>query len=287
MGSGSSKPTKNNHSRELRKDSPKKAANTHETTKPNLRHLPPNVDHNPYAMRGDRINSGARPARYRRERQLRQEGWRLGGTADKHETGEQDDIIPTDLERDFKAPDRNTFRRRVFEVPSECRKQEYSPLDIITKSPPAGQPLLKSNFDKTMAARQRKFHDLSPKEQEKQKEWAQHQITISKNCPGNKPWCRYRSETQNLKGLMCLAGVHLMTDALLAEGKGGMLIREQECRISKKNSNDWQGPFYFQNWLGCKSPFRIAQRKYSEQLLRQRERVQKNRPTGLLGQQKK
>ncbi|CZR51953.1 uncharacterized protein PAC_01830 [Phialocephala subalpina] len=198
------------------------------------------MDQTPHVMRRERVGSGAKPATNRRDRQPRQEKRKLAGTTDNYEAGEHGEIHPTDLKRDFKAPDRDAFRRSDLEVASGYEEQTYSPLDAITKTPPAGQPLLKTSLDRAMAARQPRYHNLSPKEQEKQMEWAQHQTTISENCPGNYPRIRYRSESQEkLKGLICLAHVHLMTDALLAEETGGMMMRGQNYSSAGKKFNKW------------------------------------------------
>jgi hypothetical protein len=75
-----------------------------------------------------------------------------------------------------------------------------------------------SAHDITMATRQTEYELLAPKEQKKQEEWAQKKMAELGQCPANFKWIRVPG------GYNCDAGNHWMTDALVAEGKGGFLV---------------------------------------------------------------
>ncbi|KAF8864821.1 hypothetical protein BDZ45DRAFT_736950 [Acephala macrosclerotiorum] len=98
-----------------------------------------------------------------------------------------------------------------------------------------GKSLLKTEHDHVMAARQMNFDKLSTEEQKKQTKWAQQHIELTGNCPGKAQWRR----TKPKGGYICAGNVHWVTDALLAEGKGGMMISSRSDMFLT-----WEGPVY-------------------------------------------
>jgi hypothetical protein len=78
-------------------------------------------------------------------------------------------------------------------------------------------PAFASAHDITMATRQTEYELLAPQEQKKQEEWAQKRMAELGRCPANFKWIQVPG------GYNCDAGNHWMTDALVAEGKGGFL----------------------------------------------------------------
>ncbi|KAF8848022.1 hypothetical protein BDZ45DRAFT_301194 [Acephala macrosclerotiorum] len=82
--------------------------------------------------------------------------------------------------------------------------------EISTKS------TFKTKLDVDMARRQILIKTLPAAEQKKQEKWAQTQLKLnsSSNCPAGLVWIRYKD------GYRCLGGGHMVTDKLLAEGKG-------------------------------------------------------------------
>jgi hypothetical protein len=75
-----------------------------------------------------------------------------------------------------------------------------------------------SAHDITMASRQTDYELLAPQEQKKQEEWAQKKMAEMGQCPADFKWIRVPG------GYNCDAGNHWITDALVAEGKGGFLV---------------------------------------------------------------
>jgi hypothetical protein len=88
--------------------------------------------------------------------------------------------------------------------------------------------------DQKMATRQTAYSTLSPAEQAKQNTWAQSMINRSIQCPQGYDWNR----NQQNQGYQCAGGHHFVTDELLREGKGGVLL------IQGGSTHPWWGPYY-------------------------------------------
>ena len=89
-----------------------------------------------------------------------------------------------------------------------------------------------------MASRQ-----MPPRERQEQEKWAQSQFRqLDTKCPAGYDWGRipggYRCQPLGPPP----AGLHKVTDKLLAEGKGGVYC----LKIGKREDppEDWRGPFY-------------------------------------------
>jgi Ni/Co efflux regulator RcnB len=66
-----------------------------------------------------------------------------------------------------------------------------------------------------MASRQTQYDSLSASERKEQEEWAQWQIKLTGQCIEGYDWGRVDG------GYVCAGGNHMITDELLAEGRGG------------------------------------------------------------------
>lgn len=87
-----------------------------------------------------------------------------------------------------------------------------------------------TDYDRKMASRQTRIESLSGDQRSKQESWAQTQLKgLSTNCVGGFGWKRISG------GYKCEVGICLVTDELLAEGRGGFC---QDDGVEKK------GPFY-------------------------------------------
>lgn len=100
---------------------------------------------------------------------------------------------------------------------------------------PSVRSILNSPADIQMASRQPTINQLQGAEREAQEEWAEDKLSkLDTGCPQNYGWSR-RGD-----GYLCDGGSHYITDALLAEGMGGL--------FAVKNKHDWQnrsqGPYY-------------------------------------------
>ncbi|PMD18295.1 hypothetical protein NA56DRAFT_535987, partial [Hyaloscypha hepaticicola] len=94
--------------------------------------------------------------------------------------------------------------------------------------------------DQKMASRQTAFASLTPAEKAKQNAWAQGVLTRSLHCPRGFEWTR-REEPNGLKGYLCAGESHFVTDDMVGEGKGGILI----VPGGKMNHMEkWWGPYY-------------------------------------------
>lgn len=92
-----------------------------------------------------------------------------------------------------------------------------------------------TEHDRKMASQQTQIESLTGDERSKQESWAQSQLGgLSTNCVAGCRWNRIRG------GYKCDAGICLVTDELLAEGRGGFY---QDCR-SIRNGSIRKGPFY-------------------------------------------
>ncbi|CAG8956162.1 hypothetical protein HYFRA_00012079 [Hymenoscyphus fraxineus] len=91
--------------------------------------------------------------------------------------------------------------------------------------------VLRTDYDRTMAARQTRLDSLSPRERVEQEEWALQYIARMNVCPVGFAWVRY----ERVGGYICKGGHHAMPDALIAEGEGGYM---------EERNGGWTGPWY-------------------------------------------
>ena len=81
-----------------------------------------------------------------------------------------------------------------------------------------------------MAARQTQIESMAPRERAEQEQWAQAQLAQNAGtCVAGFSWSRIEG------GYRCRGGAHMVTDELLAEGKGGYY--RHACP-------GWEGPIY-------------------------------------------
>jgi hypothetical protein len=97
----------------------------------------------------------------------------------------------------------------------------------------ATQSMLTSPDDIKMASRQTRIETMAPSERQAQEAWAQSIIQRTSSCPSLFAWMRIHG------GYHCQGGSHLITDELLSEGKGGLMVV-----LDPLNPEDHYGPFY-------------------------------------------
>ncbi len=108
---------------------------------------------------------------------------------------------------------------------------------IKSPAPTWARNVLTKPDDQEMASRQTAFASLTPDEQVKQNTWAQGVIKRSIRCPKGYHWDREEEH----KGYRCAGGYHFVTDDLLGEGKGGILL----IPGGKRNKMEkWWGPYF-------------------------------------------
>ena len=105
-----------------------------------------------------------------------------------------------------------------------------------TNSAVAAQSTLKSAYDQKMASRQRQYESLSITERVLQDNWAQAQLRTLPRCAAGYQWHRERG------GYRCDGQRHMVTDDLLAEGKGGRF--SMSATQGSRANPVWEGPFY-------------------------------------------
>lgn len=94
-----------------------------------------------------------------------------------------------------------------------------------------------SKEDKIMSTRQTEFTSLTPKEQKKQDEWAQEKIEEMGACPEQYKWIR--KDEHGWGGYLCAEGRHGMTDQLIAEGQGGIIVLEKRNNLTAPMGGPW------------------------------------------------
>jgi hypothetical protein len=85
-------------------------------------------------------------------------------------------------------------------------------------TPLADAPFLRTAYDRTMAMRQTQIKKLSPEERAIQEEWAKSML---EKLPGQCVLCFGWRREDKIDGYRCVGGNHVITDEMLAEGKGG------------------------------------------------------------------
>lgn len=117
--------------------------------------------------------------------------------------------------RSFRVDHHSALRSK--EYVACCNEYPIPPLPQL--NPPSyATTTLKSSYDIDMASRHTRIGDLPIVDRQKQEVWAKSQMKLVGTCPENFPWDRMAG------GFKCQAGSHFITDQLLAEGKGGILI---------------------------------------------------------------
>jgi hypothetical protein len=136
------------------------------------------------------------------------------------------------------------FQRDVSRPASRQGPSSYQPQDssntqsasirgAATTAPPSAKSHFKSAHDFSMASKQVHYEELSRQEQKEQDSWAVSYIEHAGPCPAGFAWVRVQ------QGYVCDGGHHLMTDALVAEGKGGFYAGGLH--------QGWWGPYYSLN----------------------------------------
>jgi hypothetical protein len=110
-----------------------------------------------------------------------------------------------------------------------------------SRQPNKNGSMLITQHDREMASRQTRIDSLPPDQRKEQETWAQKQLKgLSAMCPYGCQW--KRSKTYG--GYLCAAKLCLVTDELLAEGKGGWYTLHYGPEgLSNKNPKR-QGPHY-------------------------------------------
>ena len=105
-------------------------------------------------------------------------------------------------------------------------------------TPSFAKSFLENDDNKIYASRQSMYKSLRPDEQEKQDKWAEKLMKKNGPCPQGYPWERRNT---NGGGYQCGGGGHLITDALLSEGKLGIYASKQH---SWDDTSTWDGPYF-------------------------------------------
>lgn len=99
-------------------------------------------------------------------------------------------------------------------------------------------------YDSKMSARQTMFNKLPTEERKEQEIWAQQRLRASSFCVRGFDWLRISG------GYRCKGGYHIVTDELLAEGRGRYFENQIKCfKLSTDPPSDgnikdnWVGPF--------------------------------------------
>lgn len=93
--------------------------------------------------------------------------------------------------------------------------------------------LIHSTHDAQMASRQTQIDEMSSSDRKTQDSWAQSMIQRSKCCPQKYGWNRVSG------GYHCEGGHHYISDDLLSEGNGGLMLLKDPRRLHVN-----YGPYY-------------------------------------------
>jgi hypothetical protein len=114
---------------------------------------------------------------------------------------------------------------------------ENYPAHTTSSTPPDwAKSVLADPNDQRMASRQTRYSSMAPAEQRAQNAWAQGIIMGTGVCPQDFGWQRVEPH-----GYQCLGKHHLITDELLAQGRGGLWLvpAGKACKMDVR----W-GPYY-------------------------------------------
>jgi hypothetical protein len=90
---------------------------------------------------------------------------------------------------------------------------------FVSRAPPHAASLFVDKTDAKMAERQTHYETMTPDQRATQDVWAQSFLQRYTPCPVGYDWQRIKG-----KGYQCKGGSHLVTDELIHEGKGGLMI---------------------------------------------------------------
>jgi hypothetical protein len=96
---------------------------------------------------------------------------------------------------------------------------------------------LRDREDFKMASKMASFATMTPKEQEKQEEWAQDFMKHIGICPEDNGWERREG------GYQCSKGGHGMTDKMIAEGTGKIFAFKRHSARDWNDKESWEGPY--------------------------------------------
>jgi hypothetical protein len=140
--------------------------------------------------------------------------------------------------QDLSQVDRSLVKLRTPRVRHNTHK--IPPLSRINNQASANVlNILRSDLDRSMASRQINIESLHPRDRQQQDAWARQQLEGNpghqRSCVVGYPWTRI------IGGYRCEGQRHLVTDELLAEGKGGCYVMDVN---TERNNPAWTGPFY-------------------------------------------
>ncbi|PQE18898.1 hypothetical protein CJF31_00010433 [Rutstroemia sp. NJR-2017a BVV2] len=135
----------------------------------------------------------------------------------------------TQLQRDVSRPARRQ-ELPPYQAQDAMNTQSASIPGAATTAPPSAKSHFKDSHDFAMASKQVRYEELSRQEQIEQDSWASSYSEHAGPCPAGFDWVRVQ------QGYICNGGHHLMTDALVAEGKGGFYVGSLHM--------GWWGPYY-------------------------------------------
>lgn len=111
-------------------------------------------------------------------------------------------------------------------------RQESAQTSHLSPVSSRGSNTLRSAADRRYASRQTRIGSMGRAEHTSQDNWAREQIGLSGHCPMGFTWRRVDP------GYHCRGGLHLITDELLAEGRRGIFV------IQNNDINVRNGPWY-------------------------------------------
>lgn len=122
--------------------------------------------------------------------------------------------------------------------------QSYPAHSSLVSRPPAHvRSIFENAQDREMASRQTQIASMQPEQRKEQNNWAQKMIRKARiktsACPSDYKWQRIEAPP----GYQCEKGGHLVSDELIAEGKGGIFVVPGGKRDRRKTDFLW-GPYY-------------------------------------------
>jgi hypothetical protein len=158
------------------------------------------------------------------------------------------DQMKTKLQRDQSTVPQSTrpsvSRVQPSKAPlSSIQEQSYRPPSTFREAshvPPASSRMvshLRNQEDFKMASKMASFATMTPKEQEKQEEWAKDFIGHIGICPQDNGWARREG------GYQCSKGGHGMTDKMIAEGTGKIFAFAVGSAYDWNDKKTWKGPY--------------------------------------------
>jgi hypothetical protein len=116
---------------------------------------------------------------------------------------------------------------------------------FASKTGTALPSLLQSAHDAQMASRQSQIDSMEPSDRQAQSSWAQSIIQRSRCCPQKYGWNRA------IGGYHCAGGHHYISDSLLADGNGGVLVLDDPNNVSLSYGPYYPDPSHIGQFLYC------------------------------------